>query len=115
MLLSILMSFLIFYLFTENIVLSLAGSIVAIVFHLITKPKWMETLRLFLILLFNVPKAIVEGFFVIFLNEEYFEIKDTEGKNVTEMVLSITLTPKTIVFLEGNGQVHIHALGRRRQ
>ena len=84
-----------------------------IVFHSVFKPDWVKLFKIMLAIGANMPKAIFEGFEVLSLKGERIDILECEPKDRISKIISITLTPKSIVVMDDGRNLHIHRMVRK--
>ncbi len=90
---------------------------ILMVFHLLIVPgSWRGFLGIVLRLIGSIPRAVLEGLYVVFWREgEYFEIVDIDEDREIASILSTTLTPRSVVFLSEGDRLHVHRLGEMKR
>ena len=94
----------------ENFLLCI---IISLSVYLLINPGKHNFLKLIFSLIINIPKTIFETFLVFFLKKEYIiSLSYTDKFNMLEKILTITLTPKTLVFDDDEYFLYIHKIDR---
>jgi len=101
------------YILTGDLLESLVVLLFCIVFHSIFKPDWMKFFKILFSVMVNIPRAIFEGFEVLFLKGERIDILECEPKDRISKIISTTLTPKSIVVMDDGRNLHIHRMVRK--
>ncbi|MBZ4650027.1 hypothetical protein [Thermosipho sp. (in: thermotogales)] len=87
--------------------------IICIFIYIIINPGKFNFLKVFYKLVINIPKSLYETFILPILKKEVIESeKYTDDFQMLIKILTITLTPKTIVFDHDNNFLYIHKLDR---
>ncbi|MCD6442849.1 MAG: hypothetical protein J7L28_02650 [Thermotogae bacterium] len=90
----------------DMLIFAILGGVIS---HLFTGMRnWRRVLGMVFSLMVNLPKAVFEGFTMVFFrNDETFVIYEKRG---LENILKITLTPKSVAVFEDEDGIHSHVL-----
>ncbi len=108
---SMVLGLLIFYSLGSDPITLILGSLASLIFHFMTSPNWKKDALLVLSLVLKVPQSIIEGFLVIFNTEERFYEVEISGDPL-QMILTITLSPKSVVIYSEHGKLQVHEVSR---
>ncbi len=111
--LSLGISFTFVYILTGDLFESLVVLPFSLIFHTMFKPNWMEFYKIVLSAVINIPKAILEGFEILFLKNERIEVLECYENERINKIISITLTPKSIVIMSDKRGLHIHRMVKK--